>query len=251
LNIVGIIPARFASTRFPGKPLAMIHGKTMIQRVVEQAKQANLLSNVVVATDDERIFEHVLSFGGEVVMTSENHENGTSRCEEAVSILEKEKPAVKIDAAINIQGDEPYIHPEQINIVAALLEIKKAEIATLIKAINSKEEIHNPNVVKVVVGFGKKALYFSRQAIPYLRDIPQNEWFSKVDYFKHIGIYGFQRKTLKEIVALKPGKLEMAEKLEQLRWLEYGYVISTEITDYEGLAVDTPEDLSKLTNNAC
>lgn len=251
MNIVGIIPARFASTRFPGKPLAMIHGKSMVQRVYEQAKQSVSLSKIVVATDDSRIFEHVKSFGGEVVMTSVNHENGTSRCEEAVSVLEKENPELEINAAINIQGDEPYIHPEQINLVADLLTRKEAEIATLVKVISNKDEIFNPNVVKVVVGSNKNALYFSRQAIPYLRDIPQNDWFEKASFYKHIGIYGFQRKILKEIIKLNPGKLEMAEKLEQLRWLESGFVISTEITAYEGIAVDTPEDLSKLTNNAC
>ncbi|HEY9113314.1 MAG TPA: 3-deoxy-manno-octulosonate cytidylyltransferase [Bacteroidales bacterium] len=249
MNIVGIIPARFASTRFPGKPLAMIHGKTMIQRVVEQAKQANLLSKVLVATDDERIFEHVQSFGGEVVMTSVNHENGTSRCEEAISILEKELPGGKIEAVINIQGDEPFINPEQINSVARLL--LKAEIATLVKIISNKEEIFNPNVVKVVVTADNRALYFSRQAIPYLRDIPQNEWFSRTEFFKHIGIYGFRRNILKEITYLKPGKLEVQEKLEQLRWLEAGYNIYTEKTDFEGVAVDTQEDLLKLTNKAC
>ena len=251
MNIVGIIPARFASTRFPGKPLALIHGKSMIQRVYEQAKQSGSLSKIVVATDDKRIFEHVQAFGGEVVMTSVNHENGTSRCEEAVSILEKENPGLEIDAAVNIQGDEPYIHPEQINMVAILLEKKKAEIATLIKIISKKEEIFNPNVVKVVVSTEKNAIYFSRQAIPYLRDTAQNEWFEKASFYKHIGIYGFQRKVLKEIIKLNPGKLEIAEKLEQLRWLEAGFEIATEITNYEGMAVDTPEDLSKLTNNAC
>jgi len=251
LNIVGIIPARFASTRFPGKPLAIINGKTMIQRVVEQAKKADLLTKIVVATDDLRIFEHVQSFGAEVVMTSAEHENGTSRCEEAVSILEKEYPNGKIDAVINIQGDEPYINPEQINLVATLLKNNKTEIATLVKKICNKEEIFNPNVVKVVFGSGNKALYFSRQAIPYLRDVLQNDWFGKSDFFKHIGIYGFQRSILKEIVNLKLGKIELAEKLEQLRWLEAEYSINIEITDFEGIAVDTPDDLLKLTNNAC
>lgn len=223
----------------------------MIQRVVQQAKQANLLSKIVVATDDSRIFEHVKSFGGEVVMTSVNHENGTSRCEEAVFILENEFPAGKIEAVINIQGDEPFINPEQINLVATLLLKSEIEIATLIKIISNKEELFNPNVVKVVVASDKRALYFSRQAIPYLRDIPQNEWLEKAEFYKHIGIYGFRRNVLKEISNLKPAKLERSESLEQLRWLEAGYGIKTEKTDFEGIAVDSPEDLLKLTNNTC
>jgi len=251
LNTIGIIPARFASTRFPGKPLAVIDGKSMIQRVVQQALKADKISKIVVATDDSRIFKHVQSFGGHVVMTSSEHENGTSRCEEAVSILENENPDDKVDAVINIQGDEPYIHPEQINLLALLLESKKSEIATLVKKINNKEDALNPNVVKVVFNSEKRALYFSRQAIPYLRDFPQNEWFENIDIFKHIGIYGFQRKILHELVHLKPGKLELAEKLEQLRWIEAGYNITIELTDYEGMAIDTPDDLLKLTNKVC
>jgi 3-deoxy-manno-octulosonate cytidylyltransferase (CMP-KDO synthetase) len=182
-------------------------------------------------------------------MTSINHENGTSRCEEAISILENESPAMKIDAVVNIQGDEPFINPEQINSVAILLS--KSEIATLVKIITDKEDIFNTNVVKVVVTSDNKALYFSRQAIPYLRDIPLNEWLSKTEFFKHVGIYGFRNNILKEIVSLKPGKLENSEMLEQLRWLEAGYNIYTEKTDFDGIAVDTPDDLLKLTNKAC
>lgn len=251
LNTVGIIPARFASTRFPGKPLAMIQGKTMIQRVAEQALKSKFLSAVVVATDDQLIYDHVVSFGCRVVMTSPDHENGTSRCEEAVSILENEAITDKIDVVINIQGDEPFIDPGQIDLVAGILKKSTARIATLLKNITRAEDIFNPNVVKVVVDDKGKALYFSRQAIPFLRDFSQNEWFREIKYFKHIGIYGYKRKTLKELVCLKPGKLELAEKLEQLRWLEAGHEIYTEITLHEGIAIDTPGDLSKLTNKSC
>jgi 3-deoxy-manno-octulosonate cytidylyltransferase (CMP-KDO synthetase) len=184
-------------------------------------------------------------------LTSSDHENGTSRCEEAIRVLEIENPSEKIDAVINIQGDEPFINPAQINLVATVLIQQETKIATLVKTISSADELFNPNVVKVVVSSQKKALYFSRQAIPFLRDVPQNRWLNEAVFFKHIGMYGFKRNILEEIVGLKPGKLEMLEKLEQLRWLEAGNAIDVEITHFEGFAVDTPDDLLKLTNNRC
>lgn len=242
MNIVGIIPARFASTRFPGKPLIDISGKTMIQRVYEQAKKANSLSEVVVATDDERIAQHVQSFGGNVVMTSENHQSGTDRCFEAI-----EKFEINADAVINIQGDEPFIQPEQINLVASCFSLKETELATLVKKISTNEELFNPNTPKVLLNSNKEAIYFSRQTIPYIRGKEQNGWLKQHTFYKHIGIYGYRTDVLATITQLQQSSLELAEALEQLRWLENGYKIKVEITDFESVAIDTPDDLQKLT----
>ncbi len=242
MNIVGIIPARFASTRFPGKPLIDIAGKTMIQRVYEQAKKANSLSEVVVATDDERIAEHVQSFGGNVVMTSENHQSGTDRCFEAI-----EKFEINADAVINIQGDEPFIQPEQIDLVASCFSLKETELATLVKKISTNEELFNPNTPKVLLNSNKEAIYFSRQTIPHIRGKEQNDWLKQHTFYKHIGIYGYRTDVLATITQLKQSNLELAEALEQLRWLENGYKIKVEITDFESVAIDTPDDLQKLT----
>lgn len=242
MNIVGIIPARFASTRFPGKPLIDIAGKTMIQRVYEQAKKANSLSEVVVATDDERIAQHVQSFGGNVVMTSENHQSGTDRCFEAI-----EKFEINADAVINIQGDEPFIQPEQINLVASCFSLKETELATLVKKISTNEELFNPNTPKVLLNSNKEAIYFSRQTIPYIRGKEQNDWLKQHTFYKHIGIYGYRTDVLATITQLKQSSLELAEALEQLRWLENGYKIKVEITDFESVAIDSPDDLQKLT----
>lgn len=247
MKIVGVIPSRYASTRFPGKPLIDIDGKSMIQRVYEQASNASLLSKVIVATDDSRIFEHVQKFGGEVVMTSPNHLNGTTRCNEVVSILEKKDDFY--DVVINIQGDEPRINPQQIDNVGKLFQDHETEIGTLAKQIHNKEELFNPNVVKVVMDENNKALYFSRQAIPYCRDADYGSWLSKMDYYKHIGIYGYRTEILKRIVAMPIGKLEATESLEQLRWLENDLIIKVDITDFESIAIDTPEDLLKLETN--
>jgi len=243
MKILGIIPSRYASTRFPGKPLAMIDGKSMIQRVYEQASKSPLLTKVVVATDDSRIFEHVRNFGGNVVMTSENHLNGTSRCLEVLA-----KSDENYDVVVNIQGDEPFIDPEQINQVAELFENSEAEIATLVKKIDGSTELFNPNVVKAVFDREKKALFFSRQPIPFLRGIPKEEWLRKHDFFKHIGIYAYRCDVLKKIVKLKPSELEKAENLEQLRWLENGFNINVQVTAIEAVSIDTPDDLLKLTN---
>ncbi|HSI89560.1 MAG TPA: 3-deoxy-manno-octulosonate cytidylyltransferase [Adhaeribacter sp.] len=237
MNILGIIPARFASTRFPGKPLAMIGERSMIQRVYEQAQKANL-RRVLVATDDVRIMEHVKSFGGNVVLTSENHESGTDRCFEAYKLEDE-----VFEYVINIQGDEPFIQPEQINRLAALLQDNTVQLATLIKKIHSTDELLNPNLPKVVTDSRGQALLFSRQTIPFLRNVPQADWLLHHTFYKHIGIYGYRTDILEQITQLPVGKLEKAESLEQLRWLEHGFRIMTAITELENLGIDTPEDL--------
>jgi 3-deoxy-manno-octulosonate cytidylyltransferase (CMP-KDO synthetase) len=239
MKIVGIIPARFASTRFPGKPLVDIKGKTMVQRVYEQAQKATLLSRVIVATDDERIFNHVKSFGGEVAITSSSHQSGTERCAELAL-------KVEADAFVNIQGDEPYIHPEQIDEVAKLLIKPVVQIATLIKKINSAEDLFNPNKPKVIVAANGKAIYFSRTAIPFIRDKKEEEWLQAHVFYKHIGIYAYKKEVLLEIVKLPLSLLEQAEALEQLRWLENNYSIYAGITKLESYSVDTEDDLNSL-----
>lgn len=247
MAIIGIIPARYASTRFPGKPLAFINGKSIIQRVFEQCKSAEILDKVIVATDDERIFDHVTDFGGEAVMTSKDHQNGTSRCAEALSIYENNNRLV-FNTVINIQGDEPFIQPEQIHQVAALFSQSEAQIGTLAKKIESEEELFNPNVVKLVADKKTHALLFSRNPIPFVRDVDKTNWLSHAMYYKHIGLYGYRKDMLLEIAKLEPTRLELAENLEQLRWMENGYKVSVAYTEYESMGVDTPEDLLKLTN---
>ena len=249
MNILGIIPARYGSTRFPGKPLARIRDKSMIRRVYEQCKLAESPDKIVVATDDERIYRHVQEFGGEVVMTKEEHPNGTSRCAEALQLVEQEAK-VKFDAVINIQGDEPFINPAQIDKVAALLMKQEVKIATLAKKITTTKELFDRNVVKLVIDNGGKALYFSRQPVPLVRDAEEEKWLDKATFFKHIGIYGYTREVLSEITRLPAGKLEMAEKLEQLRWMENGYAVYIGFTEFDSFSVDTPEDLLKFTNNS-
>lgn len=235
-RVLGVIPARYASTRFPAKPLAMIAGKTMIERVYTQAKKANLM-DVIVATDDERIFNAVKDFGGNVIMTSASHQNGTERCAEAVKLYNRE-----VDAVINIQGDEPLIAPEQINAVAELLSRSGVQIATLKKKITSLEVLQNPTVVKVVFS-QDKAIYFSRSPIPFFRNTTPENWLKNHVFFKHIGIYGFQKEILNEVVKLAPSSLELAEQLEQLRWIENGYTIHIAETQEESYSVDAPEDI--------
>ena len=241
MEFIGIIPARYQSSRFPGKPLVDIHGKSMIQRVYEQCLKAKL-NRVVVATDDERIFKHVLDFGGEVVMTSSKHESGTDRIAEAAQKLNLAADVV----IINIQGDEPFIDPTDINILTDCFFDDSTEIATLIKLINDSETLFNTNTPKVVLGQNKQALYFSREAIPHLRGIDKKEWLDKSFYFQHIGIYAYKNQTLQTISKLPMGDLERSEGLEQLRWLEHGYTIKTAITQSECIAVDSPEDLEKI-----
>lgn len=228
MKIIGIIPARYASSRFPGKPLTIIDGKPMIQHVYEQCLKAKSLSDVIIATDDERIIQAIESFGGKYILTSPTHPSGTDRCAE---VAEK----IDADAFINIQGDEPRIHPEQIDEVADLLK-KGAPIATLARSI-SENEAEDPHVVKVVKDIHQKALYFSRLKIPYQ---------SKQGYLQHVGIYGFQKEILLKITQLEVSTLESSEKLEQLRWLENGYNISVGLTTYKSIAIDIPDDLNKL-----
>ena len=242
MKILGIIPARFASSRFPGKPLADIGGKSMIQRVYEQAQKAKSLSKVVVATDDSRIFDHIIGFGGEAYMTAENHPSGTDRCFEA---LQKAGGSSKYDYIINIQGDEPFIDPETVEQMAKLLDFK-TEIATAVKKINDYETLFDPNVVKAVLTMRKQCLYFSRQTVPYVRGHEPETWLEHADFYKHIGLYAYRNDVLEQISHLPPSPLENTEKLEQLRWLGYGYKIYATVTNYESIGVDTPEDLEKL-----
>ncbi|MCO6494018.1 MAG: 3-deoxy-manno-octulosonate cytidylyltransferase [Phaeodactylibacter sp.] len=240
MKTIGIIPARFASSRFPGKPLADIAGKTVIRRVYEQAQRARRLDELLVATDDHRIREHVEGFGGNVVMTGAHHRSGTERCAEAASRLED------ATAIINIQGDEPFIAPEQIDLVAEPLARRQSvQISTLAKRIEREDELHNPNVVKVVFNRQQMALYFSRSTIPFLRDTPPSDWLAHAEYYKHIGLYGFRREVLLELAGLAPSRYERWESLEQLRWLEEGYSIFVNLTDQETIGVDTPEDLAR------
>ncbi|MCU0370716.1 MAG: 3-deoxy-manno-octulosonate cytidylyltransferase [Bacteroidales bacterium] len=246
MNILGIIPARYASTRFPGKPLIDINGRSMILRVYDRALLSGVFREVLVATDDERISDHVRAAGYHSVMTSRTHRSGTERCLEALLSWEQEHGT--FDHIINIQGDEPYIHPEQIRKVASLLINDNARLATLAKLITSHEEIFDPHVVKVIFSREMNALYFSRSPVPYIRDVNENEWPGKRAHFKHIGIYGFTKEALVQACRLPEGILEKHEALEQLRWLEHGLQIKLGLTDLESFSVDTPEDLSKITN---
>ena len=242
MKILGIIPARYGSTRFEGKPLALINGKMMIQRVYEQAKKADKLAEVVVATDDERIFNAVVGFGGKAVMTSTNHKSGTDRCREAVDKIGK-----GFDAVINIQGDEPYINPLQINQIAELILDKATPLASLCKPISDYDELVSHNAVKVVFDKDGKALYFSRYAIPFMRNVEDDKiWLSKRTFYKHIGIYAYKTDVLKEASALPQSGLELAESLEQLRWLENGYTVRMGVTEFESYSVDVPEDIVKI-----
>lgn len=241
MNIIGIIPSRYESSRFPGKPLVDIGGKSMIQRVYEQAQQTQSLTDVFVATDDQRIYDHVVAFGGKAVMTSTKHQTGTDRCKEAY-----QKAFPTADYIINIQGDEPFIQPKQIDVLATCLTEEKVEIATLIKKIEDEETLFNVNTPKVVITENKFARYFSRQTIPYLRNIEQKDWLDSHTFYKHIGIYAYRVDVLNKITQLEASSLEKAESLEQLRWLENGYQIKVAETDFETIGIDTPEDLKKV-----
>lgn len=240
MKVIGIIPARYASSRFPGKPLVDIGGTSMIQRVYEQVKNSSCLHEVIVATDDERIAEHVRSFAGNVIMTSSSHQSGTDRCAE---VIEK---VSGFDIVINIQGDEPFINPLQIELLASCFDKEETQIATLVKKIHTEDELFNVNIPKVVRNIAGQAIYFSRQTIPYLRGIEQKNWLSKHTYFKHIGIYGYRTDVLKQLTQLPISILEETEALEQLRWIEQGYSIQTAETEHETIAVDTQEDLERI-----
>lgn len=240
MNILGIIPARYASTRFPGKPLVDIAGKTMIQRVYEQAKKCVHLSEVIVATDDQRIYDHVTAFGGKAIMTSPNHQSGTDRCAEVAQI----HPTYEV--VINIQGDEPYIDPEQISKVISCFNDPEAQIATLIKKVLTNEELNNANSPKVIINKNSEAIYFSRSPLPHIRGQEPQNWLQHFTYYKHIGIYGYRADILQQISKLPISSLEKAESLEQLRWIENGYKIKVAETEIETIAIDTPEDLANL-----
>jgi 3-deoxy-manno-octulosonate cytidylyltransferase (CMP-KDO synthetase) len=241
MRILGIIPSRYASSRFPGKPLVEIQGKSMIRRVYEQARKTSSIERVIVATDDQRIFDHVQAFGGEVLMTNSDHRSGTDRCAEVAARLPE------YEVVINIQGDEPFIQPRQIDLaVAPLLKTPEAQIATLAKQIMDIEMVHNPNVVKVVCNLNGRALYFSRNPIPYVRDRRAEEWLEAGRFFKHIGLYAFKSSILQQVAQLAPSELEKMEGLEQLRWLENGYSIEVSFTSEETLGIDRPEDLDKV-----
>jgi 3-deoxy-manno-octulosonate cytidylyltransferase (CMP-KDO synthetase) len=239
-HFAGIIPARYASSRFPGKPLAVIGGKLMIQRVYEQASKT--LNTVYVATDDSRIYGAVLDFGGNAVMTSSEHQSGTDRCAEAVNIITKEK-GIKVDVVVNIQGDEPFIRPEQIDLLASCFADKSVELATLVREVEPGEDITNPNHPKVILDMSGNALYFSRAVIPFIRDAEASEWTRIHTYYKHIGLYAYTTGTLNEITLLPRSPLEKTESLEQNRWLQNGYKIRTALTRWEGFCIDTPGDL--------
>jgi 3-deoxy-manno-octulosonate cytidylyltransferase (CMP-KDO synthetase) len=238
-SILAVIPARYASTRFPGKPLADINGKSMIQRVYEQARKATRITDVVVATDNLLIYDHVKAFGGEVVMTSEQHASGTDRCFEALTLQK-----TKFDYVINIQGDEPFIQPEQIDQLANALD-GKTEIATLAKRVDDVQTIFNPNVVKVVFTSEGMALYFSRSPVPHVRNKPDAEWLANATFYKHIGMYAYRSDVLEKITRLPVSALETAESLEQLRWLENGYAIRVIETSLESVGIDVPEDVER------
>lgn len=239
MKVIGIIPSRYGSTRFPGKPLAMIKGKTMIQRVCEQAWKSKL-DAVVVATDDMRIAEEVLGFGGKYVMTDPRHQSGTDRCFEALHILETE-----YDAVVNIQGDEPFIDPEHINLLVDLISRDDTQLASLAKKIQDEDDLFGSNKVKVVMDKAGNALYFSRNPIPYMRNVDRKLWMKKGTFYQHLGLYAYKTDVLRQIAMMKPTALEKAESLEQLRWLENGLSIRMAIVETDSIAVDSPADLEK------
>ncbi len=240
MKVLGIIPARYESSRFPGKPLIDIKGKSMIQRVYEQASQSKLISDLVVATDDERIFKHVQSFGGQVQMTSTNHTSGTERCGEVLETNDG------YDVVVNIQGDEPLIQPQQLDKLLSVFKETHVEIATLIKSFTSLDEVKNPNRIKVVLDHQENAIYFSRSPIPFVANKPETEWMNTTQFWKHIGIYAWRTDVLQQILKVDKTKLEKTESLEQLRWLYHGFKIKTIETFIETPNIDTPEDLKKV-----
>ncbi len=241
MKFIAIIPARYASTRFPGKPLADMGGKPMIQRVYEQVKRA--VHDVWVATDDSRIFETVQSFGGKAVMTSTEHRSGTDRIQEAYSKIGED-----FDVVINVQGDEPFIQPEQIESLKECFDSKDVELATLVKPFKKEDGfdvLFNPNSPKVVINKKNEAIYFSRSIVPYIRDAHHTEWLDKHVFYKHIGMYAYRVDVLEEITQLPQSSLEKAESLEQLRWIENDYRIRVGYTDVETIGIDTPEDMER------
>lgn len=243
MKIIAIIPARYASTRFPGKPLLKIYEKTMINHVYNQVSK--VFDTIYVATDDDRIKNEVKRFGGNVILTSKYHKSGTDRCAEAIIKIQR-MLAKNFDVVINIQGDEPFIKIEQLNSIISSFENPSTQIATLAKRIENSEEIFNPNSVKIIFSEQKEAIYFSRSPIPYIRDNSKEFWNVKHDFYKHIGLYGYKTSVLEKISKLKQTPLELAESLEQLRWIENGFKIKVEITKHESISIDTENDLKLL-----
>jgi len=241
--ILGIIPARYASSRFPGKPLIDIKGISMIQRVYLQAKKSGSLDEVIVATDDERIKKHVEGFGGIAMMTKEDHPSGTDRCFEVLK-----KTGFAYQQVINIQGDEPFINPSQIDLLASVLKDEEVELATLVIPVDSHELLFSEGEVKVIVNSNMEALCFSRMAIPFLKNVDKREWHTRFKFLRHVGIYGYRADILGKITQLKPSSLEMAESLEQMRWLENGYKIKVAETNHDSHCIDTPEDVERILN---
>jgi 3-deoxy-manno-octulosonate cytidylyltransferase (CMP-KDO synthetase) len=240
MKILGVIPARFASTRFPGKPLADLLGKSMVQRVYLQCSKSRKLSDIVVATDHQEIFNHVTAFGGQVCLTSDQHPSGTDRCCEALELHSS-----KFDFVINIQGDEPFIDPQEIDLLCSSLDMS-IQLATLIQKIRTLDQLLSPNEAKVAINTANEALYFSRTPIPYVQKGEQKDWLSKTTFYRHVGLYAYRADILKKITQLPVSALEKAESLEQLRWIENGFTIKTVETDAEeGMCIDTPEDLEK------
>ena len=238
MKFIGLIPARYASTRFPGKPLALLGGKPVIQRVYEQV--ASVLDDACVATDDERIFDCVKNFGGKVVMTRTDHKSGTDRIEEAI-----EKIGGDYDVIVNIQGDEPFIQKSQIETVCRCFDDEKTQIATLGKPFTDMDAVANPNSPKIVIDNNSFAMYFSRSIIPFVRGKVQAEWLQHYPFLKHLGIYAYRRDVLRQITQLPQSSLEIAESLEQLRWLQNGFKIKVGLTDVETVGIDTPDDLKR------
>lgn len=245
MNFIAIIPARFASTRFPGKPLVKIDGITMVERVYEQASKA--FEQVYVATDDERIENAVKQFGGNCIMTSATHTSGTDRCAEAITLIEAREISAQV--VVNVQGDEPFIQTEQFEKLKSCFTDEHVQIATLIKPIEENTAIFNVNLPKVVITKKNEAIYFSRSPIPYIRDKEKINWYAHHQFYRHIGLYAYRTDVLKEITKLPPSSLEMAESLEQNRWIENGYKIKVKITRVESIGIDTPEDLNNYLNS--
>lgn len=240
MSIIGIIPARYASSRFPGKPLVEINGKSMLERVYTQAKKSNLLTEIIIATDDKRIEDHAHSFGAKVIFTKEDHPSGTDRCFEAYTLNGK-----KYDYVLNIQGDEPFLDPEQINSLADACK-PGVEIATQMIKCTNHEVLFDKGEVKIILNSKKEALYFSRNVIPFIKNKEEKEWHLNYNYFRHVGMYAYRTDILEKITELSPSELEKAESLEQLRWLENGFKIKCIETSFDSHCIDTPEDINKV-----